>query len=204
MSLIWYFDVAVFFLFSVIWLTLILFLKKRHKKSGIFLFFFTLFYIYLFTVLHYTLFQFQSLLVLKLILSDLILRGLEAEEHINLIPLLMLSADDIQTSLLNILLFLPFGVGLPLITSFRMKQVIFTGSLLSIGIEALQFSTGYLAGMTFRIADINDVFFNTVGTAVGYIIFITFIKWLRPLFHGNAKNALIAYILRRPQVEYGK
>jgi glycopeptide antibiotics resistance protein len=70
---------------------------------------------------------------------------------------------------------MPFGFGLQFITNFRMKKVVVIGALFSIGIESLQLITGLLANMTFRIADVNDVIFNTVGVAIGYTLFVAFI-----------------------------
>jgi glycopeptide antibiotics resistance protein len=33
--------------------------------------------------------------------------------------------------------------------------------------------------MTFRIADINDVLFNTAGAAIGYMLFVGFVRLCR-------------------------
>lgn len=53
-----------------------------------------------------------------------------------------------------------------------MKGVLLVGALFSIGIELLQLLTGLLASMTFRIADINDLLFNTLGAGIGYLLFL--------------------------------
>ena len=37
--------------------------------------------------------------------------------------------------------------------------------------------------ITFRVADINDVIFNTVGVAVGYILFVGFVRIYRHISH---------------------
>src|SRR6185295_10357703 len=103
-----------------------------------------------------------------------ILNGQTAGKTMNLIPLITLTPEDIKTSLLNILLLIPFGFGLPFITNFRMKKVIIIGALFSFSIELLQLITGLLAQITFRVADINDLIFNTIGVAIGYILFIQF------------------------------
>ena len=44
-------------------------------------------------------------------------------QAMNLIPLVTLTPQDLKTSLLNILLMIPFGFGLPFITNFRMKKI---------------------------------------------------------------------------------
>ena len=134
--------------------------------------FFTIFYAYIVEVLDYTLFQFQSLVLLKYFMPDLILNGQTAGKSINLIPLITLTPQDLKTSLLNILLLIPFGFGLPFVTNLRMKPIVVIGALFSIVIEFLQLITGLMAKITFRIADINDVIFNTLGVAVGYMLFV--------------------------------
>ena len=95
-------------------------MKQKHSLA--YLTFFTLFYIYLFKVLDYTLFQFQSLLVMKHFVPGLILNGQTAERSVNLIPLMTLTVEDLNTSILNILLMLPFGFGLPFVSNVRMCQ----------------------------------------------------------------------------------
>jgi glycopeptide antibiotics resistance protein len=107
-------------------------------------------------------------------MPSLMLNGVPPSESMNLIPLITLSIQDLKTSLLNILLFVPFGFGLPCITSLRMKQIVIVGMFFSISIELLQFVTGLIAQVTFRVVDINDVIFNTVGVAIGYILFLGF------------------------------
>ena len=166
-------------LFGSIWFGIVAFLRAKKKKSFVYLLFFTIFYIYLYKVLDYTLFQFQSLLLLKHFLPDLMLNGVTAGESINLIPLITLTIEDLRTSLLNILLMMPFGFGLPFITNFCVKRIVVIGALFSIAIELLQLITGLTAKMTFRIADINDVIFNTVGVAIGYVLFIGFVRLYR-------------------------
>src|SRR6185369_5588894 len=113
MQLVTHFDLLVAFLFGLVWLGIALFLWFKKKKSITYLLFFTIFYIYFYKVLDYTLLQFQSLLLLKHFAPNLMLRGADASQSFNLIPLMTLTFDDIKTSLLNILLMLPFGFGLP-------------------------------------------------------------------------------------------
>jgi uncharacterized membrane protein len=122
-------------------------------------------------------------------------------QGINLIPLVALRLADVKTSLLNILLFIPFGFGLPFVTKLQMRKVVITGALFSIAIELLQLLTGIIAHMTFRTADINDVIFNTTGAAIGYLLFILFIR----IYSNHSRNwkivrhSLLKYIAERPQ-----
>lgn len=178
--------VTVLFL-GLIWAGIAMYLRKKKQKSLVYLILFTIFYIYIVKVLDYTLFQFQSLLILKYFMPGLMLNGQSAGESLNLVPLATLIQEDISTSLLNILLFVPLGFGLPFITKLRLRQIVFVGMLFSIVIEILQLITGLIAKITFRIADINDVIFNTLGVIIGYILFLGFAKilgkWKSKIIH---------------------
>ena len=172
------------------------------KKTLIYLLFFTIFYVYIVEVLGYTLFQFQSLILKKHFIPDLMLKGQTAGKSINLIPLITLTSADLKTSLLNVLLMMPFGFGLPFLTNFRMNKIVIIGALFSVTIEFLQLVSGLLAGITFRIADINDVIFNTAGVAIGYILFIGFLHICRRIFRNwkISSNPIFRYIAERPQI----
>jgi glycopeptide antibiotics resistance protein len=198
-----YFDLLTILLFGLIWIGIFTSLRLKKKKSLVYLIFFTIFYVYLFKVLDYTLFQFQSLLLLKYFMPDLILQGQTAGKSINLIPLITLTLADLKTSLLNILLLIPFGFGLPFITYFRMKKIVIIGALFSMVIEFLQLVTGFVAKLTFWIADINDVIFNTIGVAIGYILFIGCVRIYRRISHNweISANPILRYIAERPQIE---
>jgi glycopeptide antibiotics resistance protein len=198
-----YFDILTVLLFGLIWIGIVAFLLLKKKKSLVYLIFFTIFYVYLFKVLDYTLIQFQSLLLLKYFAPDLILNGQTAGKSMNLVPLITLTSQDLKTSLLNILLLIPFGFGLPFITNFRMKKVVVIGALFGIVIEFLQLITGFIARITFRIADINDVIFNTVGVVVGYILFVGFVRICRHASHNwdISANSILRYIAEQPQID---
>ena len=163
-------------LFGSIWCGLVAFLRLKRKNDVVYLLLFTIFYVYLYKVLDYTLFQFQTLILLKHFIPDLILNGVTAGQSLNLIPLVTLTTEDLRTSLLNILLMLPFGFGLPFIADFSGTRIVNIGALFSIAIELVQLITGLTAQVTFRIADINDVIFNTVGVAIGYACFVGFVR----------------------------
>lgn len=194
-----YFNLLIVALFVLVWIGLVLFLRLKKKKTFIYLLFFTIFYIYLFKVLDYTLFQFQSLLILKLFAPNLMLRGVEAGKSLNIIPLITLTLKDITTSLLNILLFIPFGLGMPFITPYRMKKIITIGAIVSILIELAQLLTGYVAKTTFRIADINDVLFNTLGVIIGYLLFAGVHRMTHHLTKNKTTNPFLRFLSDRPQ-----
>ena len=197
------FNLLAVLLFALIWIGVVTFLWSKKKKSLAYLIFFTIFYVYIVKVLDYTLFQFQSLLLLKYFMPNLILNGQPAGKDLNLIPLITLTPQDLETSLLNILLLIPFGFGLPFITNFRMQKIVVIGALFSIAIEFLQLITGFMAKITFRIADINDVIFNTVGVAIGYMLFVGFVRSYRHLSRDwkISANPILRYIAERPQTD---
>ena len=197
-----YFGLLIALFFGIIWLGIVVVLRRKDRKSLVYLAYFTVFYIYFYKVLDYTLFQFQSLIILRYFNPNLILRGESATKQINLVPLLTLTPKDAKTSLLNILLLVPFGFGLPFITHYRMKQVVVRGMLFSIAIELLQLISGLMAGITFRVADINDVIFNTAGAAIGYMLFVGFVRFYRRASRNwkMSSNPMLLYIAQRPQV----
>jgi glycopeptide antibiotics resistance protein len=200
--MIMYFDLLTALLFVLIWICIVTFLWLKKKKSLVYLIFFTIFYVYMVKVLDYTLFQFQSLILLKYFMPELILNGQTGGKDMNLIPLITLTPQDLKTSLLNILLLIPFGFGLPFITNFRMKKIVVIGALFSIVIEFLQLITGFMAKITFRIADINDVIFNTTGAVIGYLLFVGFVRIYRHISHNGeiSANPILRYIDERPQI----
>jgi glycopeptide antibiotics resistance protein len=192
-------SAAPILLAGLIWLGIVVALWK---KGFAFLTFFTVFYIYLFKVLDYALFQYQSLLILRQWMPNLRLNGLAATDVMNLAPLVTLTPADVTTSLLNVLMLVPFGFGLPFITNLRMGSVVLAGALFSIAIELLQLSTGILANTTFRVADINDVIFNTTGAAIGYILFVGFTRIYRHVSRNwrISTHPLSRHITERPQI----
>lgn len=206
-------NTATLLLVGLVWLGMVVFLILKRKKGLVYALFFTIFYIYFYKVLDYTLLQFQSLLLLQHFVPDLMLNGFKDGTNVNLIPLATLTLEDLKTSLLNILMMMPFGFGLPFVANFRMKKVVASGLFFSIIIEFLQLITGFMANTTFRVADVNDLLFNTVGVAIGYILFVGFVRNYRHIFRNNTISAnprlrrgfggqaILKYIADRPQVD---
>ncbi len=60
-----YFELLTVLPFGLIWFGIVAFLGLKKRKGLAYLIFFTVYYAYLFKVLDYTLFQFQSLLLLR-------------------------------------------------------------------------------------------------------------------------------------------
>lgn len=87
---------------------------------------------------------------------------IRAELNLNLIPLVGM-VRDFKNSLLNILLFIPLGVALPLLWhKFRARiSTVLFGFRTSLAIELLQI-------LTYRATDVNDLITNTFGTFLGF------------------------------------
>lgn len=83
---------------------------------------------------------------------------------VNWIPLIGM-ADDLRSSGLNVLMFVPLGAALPLMWKrFRnMMATVSFGFGLSAAIELSQL-------FTLRATDINDLITNTLGTIIGYLL----------------------------------
>lgn len=85
------------------------------------------------------------------------------EINLNLVPIIGM-IEDWKNSILNILLFIPLGVALPVLwNKFRSKKnsVLF-GFAVSFVIELLQI-------LTYRATDINDLITNTLGSYLGFL-----------------------------------
>ena len=76
---------------GVVWLALAWHLHRR-GRNAVYVAFFTVFFVYGFKVLDYTLFQFQSLLLLQHFDPNLILNGVPNDERLNLLPLVALES----------------------------------------------------------------------------------------------------------------
>lgn len=73
---------------------------------------------------------------------------------------------------LNIILFIPFGILVPLnLKDFKFSHIIFIGFICSLGIEIFQLFTSALY-LNVRSFDVDDIITNTLGTLVGYVILI--------------------------------
>jgi glycopeptide antibiotics resistance protein len=79
---------------------------------------------------------------------------------------------ELRDAIENVLVFVPVGLFLPLVTGTRSWwRVVGVGALFSLLIETAQFfSDHYLQGG--HVADVNDFFFNALGAPVGFGIFL--------------------------------
>ena len=102
-----------------------------------------------------------------------------SERTISIIPFKsifdMISTDVslmriLENVLGNIIIFIPFGLLLPIILKKENKNIILNGVIFSAFIEIIQFILGL--GST----DIDDLIFNTIGVITGYLLFTTIKK----------------------------
>ncbi|QDD82230.1 membrane protein, putative [Bacillus cereus] len=93
--------------------------------------------------------------------------------RVSQINLTLFDTAGSTTYLLNIVLFMPLGFLLPTIWSqFRkMKNTVCAGFFFSLAIELNQLLNN-------RITDIDDVFTNTLGAIVGYVIYRVLFKMI--------------------------
>lgn len=170
------FDESIMIVAFLVWIIVISLLKIKYKKSYTYLMFFTIFFIYLCNVLKYTQFP--------IILDEEIKKemGQNVWRDANFIPFNQ-SLLAIETSLLNILLTIPFGFGISFITKVNLKRVAILGLLLGVLLESLQLIVALVVGFTFRYVDINDIIFNFTGVLLGYGLFKIFIKLFRWFMH---------------------
>ena len=92
------------------------------------------------------------------------------ELNLNLIPILPM-AEDWKNSVLNVFLFVPLGMMLPLgWLKFRKKRYTVGFCFgISLCIESLQM-------LTFRATDVNDLITNTLGAYLGYLVVMVIMK----------------------------
>lgn len=83
---------------------------------------------------------------------------------INVIPFVDMISDFVNACL-NVLLFVPLGIFLPVLwDKYRnIKKTMFVALCITVGIELSQI-------FTFRTTDINDVITSATGTLIGYLI----------------------------------
>lgn len=161
------FDIVAVVFFTILYIPIMLFLKISRKKTFSYLFICTLLYIYLVIVIKYTQFP--------IIFDDVFVGAFKGYNvNLNIIPLITLRKEHLVESLLNIILFLPFGFLFFIVTRFKYKTTVIVGVLLSFFIEIIQFIISMYTGVYLRVTDINDILFNTTGILLGMICFLIF------------------------------
>ncbi|WEV71472.1 VanZ family protein [Lactobacillus sp. ESL0785] len=167
-------TILYFLLFAVLRLLWLMLIRRRRtvkSEATVWLFAFYIILLLMLTTFRNTYFPWQLTFYFNRPLSEINLVFLK--ETWKLIYA-QSRVDFFYNSLGNILCFLPFGFLVPFVFSKKQTfiRVLLAGILLSVFIEGMQFllETG--------VSDIDDVFFNTCGAVLGYLVYLVF-KYLR-------------------------
>ena len=172
-------TVFYFLIFAVLRLIWLLFIRRRRSlksEASVWIFAFYMILVLMLTTFRDTYFPWQLVFNFNRPLSDVNLVFMKETWKLVYAPSRL---DFFYNSFGNILCLVPFGILFPIVFSKKQSflKTVLLGMLLSIGIEALQFllETG--------VSDIDDVFFNTCGAILGYLIYRLFRKkWMRLYF----------------------
>lgn len=179
------FDIVTLIIGLFVISLLILYMKYKKEKSNTYLFFFFVFHIYLLYVLKYTIFP------IPLDMGELFISETRFFDNVNFILFANTSFESLFETqiLLNILLSIPFGFGISFIMNVSNKTIIKLALLFGVIIESMQFIISLYLGWTYRVIDINDVFFNFLGVIFGYIAFkLLSILFIKIIDNNNLKN----------------
>ncbi len=72
---------------------------------------------------------------------------------------------------LNILMTLPFGLGIPFVSRVNGRRLPWIALAVGLGIELSQLAVSLAIGVAYRGVDINDVLLNALGVLAGYRVF---------------------------------
>ena len=113
------------------------------------------------------------------------------EVNLNLLPFIGM-IDDWKNGILNILLFVPLGMMMPILwNSFRtQKNTLHFGFGTSLAIELLQM-------LTFRATDVNDLITNTLGAYLGFLCtnFLLQKKPIKAVGRNNETAIVVSVVL---------
>jgi glycopeptide antibiotics resistance protein len=172
-------------------------LVRSRKRGGLYLFVLTLFAFYLIALL--------DIMFFPIPLPENWPKNLSwydtarALTDINLIPFNFGVNSKTFTSfenalgdiVINVLLTIPFGLGICYLLPLRAKQVIFLILATGLALEGFQLLGKLSLGVHYHSVDINDVLMNSLGALLGYILY-RFINWLFKKQHAaQKKNNLI-------------
>lgn len=115
------------------------------------------FAVYLFALLHFT---------GAGTLHDALRFGLDFNPHqMNLIPFANFT-EDVEGHLLNILLFVPFGLLVPMLSGSRLQALPITATAIATSL-VIEFSQL----LNSRVTDADDLLMNVIGALIGYGVF---------------------------------
>jgi glycopeptide antibiotics resistance protein len=114
---------------------------------------------------------------------DAMRQGAPLTSGINLVPFSGLSpaAEGGRQLLANVILGIPFGVGLRFLLMAPGRRALIAGLGFSLGIEGLQLAEDLVYGFPYRTVDVTDAILNFTGVVVGLAMFHiarVFYRWL--------------------------
>jgi glycopeptide antibiotics resistance protein len=184
-------------LIGILILVVLLTILWHHGRSRVYLFFFSVFWIYILLVAGATIFpiplpgSMDGLLAKQQITYTL--------SYVNFVPFKYLNFPNTRIIFLeilqNILLTIPFGFGISFVARLRAKDFIWLAIALGFGIELTQLVISLVIG-PYRTVDITDVILNALGVLLGYCLFRVF-AWLYLKITkrlGDKPQGLLAYI----------
>lgn len=177
------FDELTIIIGMVIYLLVCIFIHKKYKKEKIYYVFSTIMFCYFMCVAKQTLFP--------IVIIDM---PANIKGSINFIPF---HNGINRTDILNLIMTIPLGIGIPFITKISdMKKMCLLGLFFGLGIETVQYLETFLTkGYSYRIIDINDVIFNFTGTVIGFLALYIFSQFFIKLKEKNL-NAFWRYVYK--------
>lgn len=156
--------------FALALLPVALAVQRRRGRGWAALAALTLFWLYMMVMLDKVLFPWP--------LSNRLVHGLDPlmdwgdRANLNLIPFYInpraYRSQMLEDAVLNVLMTMPFGFGLPLVARVRPGRMWWAALGLGLGLEGSQLLLSLAAGVLYRVVDVNDVMCNMFGALLGY------------------------------------
>lgn len=105
-------------------------------------------------------------------------------------------SDELPQVLLNILMTIPFGFGLPFVANVRARQFLWLGPLVGFSLEFMQLIVSLILRYAYRHVDITDVLMNMLGVWIGYAVFRLFAGMFMSVMQGfsSERRGMLGYI----------
>lgn len=146
----------------------IFFVPKWSKKGAFELFLKSSFYLYFICVMYFT-------LILPILIPIPMVNIQLNQIHANFIPYLDIISGHggaVREIILNIIMFIPFGIMLPFIYRHSFLYTLINSFLFSLCIETTQL----LSVRHISSCDVTDLIDNVLGAIIGYVIYLIFHK----------------------------
>ena len=167
---------TILIIFALVFLLINLFLKlKKKDRSYEYVVFKLFWFIYILMVIKYV---FLPIPFNGLAVSNMReMAGpftIESTYLMSIIPILgIFYSHSLISFLLNIILFIPYGIFSKLLENSKSyKSIVIRGFFISLLIEITQLSLNVLWNANYRSFDFNDMIANTLGTAFGVLIYL--------------------------------